>query len=133
MQQSRPLPPEGRDQVSAETGETRALSRRTFLKFSGITLIGLSAMAPLLARGAEYPALILDNAKGLLVGNPTRCVSCRRCELACTEFNDGKAWPSLSRIKVSRNQAYGPRGLQLGERGRGNWGDGLIIQDTCKQ
>jgi Fe-S-cluster-containing dehydrogenase component len=77
--------------------------------------------------------IITEQALGLVVADPTRCVGCRRCELACTDYNDGKSSSSLSRIKVSRNQNFGPSGLYTGQRSHGDWGTGLIIQDFCKQ
>jgi Fe-S-cluster-containing dehydrogenase component len=79
------------------------------------------------------PLLITEKATGLVVADPTRCVACRRCELACTEYNDGKAHPAISRIKVWRNINFGTSGLSGGLRGHGNWGSGLIIQDVCRQ
>jgi Fe-S-cluster-containing dehydrogenase component len=60
-------------------------------------------------------------------------VGCRRCELACTEFNDGKASPTIARIKVRRNMNFGPKGLYDGQVRQGNWGNGVIVQDFCKQ
>jgi Fe-S-cluster-containing dehydrogenase component len=68
-----------------------------------------------------------------VVADPTRCTGCKRCELACSEFNDGKASHALSRIKVSRNYNYGPRGQQAGSRAMGQFGNLRIVQDTCKQ
>jgi len=115
-------------------GLGQSLSRRQFLKVSGVTVAGMSALGFLLSKGeAKTPLVIMDQAQGLVVADPTRCVGCRRCELACTEFNDGKASPTLSRIKVSRNLNFGPKGVYGGQRGHGNWGDGLIVQDLCKQ
>lgn len=107
------------------------LSRRDFLHIScaAITLAGA-----LDAWGSKKDRLIIiEQAKGIIIGDPTKCVGCRRCELACTEFNDGKSSPSTSRIKVTRNLNFGPAGVQDGQRGRGSWGNGLVIQDTCKQ
>jgi Fe-S-cluster-containing dehydrogenase component len=75
----------------------------------------------------------MEQAEGIVLADPTRCVGCRRCELACTEFNDGKAQPSISRIKVNRNINFGPKGLYSNRGSVGNWGNGLIIQDLCKQ
>ncbi|MFC2004808.1 4Fe-4S dicluster domain-containing protein, partial [Chloroflexota bacterium] len=61
-------------------------------------------------------------------------VGCRRCELACTEYNEGKSQPSLARVNVRRNWGFGPRGVQLGYwRGEGRFGNHRIIQDTCRQ
>jgi Fe-S-cluster-containing dehydrogenase component len=111
-----------------------SFSRREFLRVSGIAVIGLSTFGALIdGAGGSAPLIIMDQAEGLVIGDPTKCVGCRRCELACTEFNDGKAWPELSRIKITRNLAYGPKGNYLGEREQGNFGGGLIVQDLCKQ
>ncbi len=109
-------------------------SRRQFLKVSGIAVSGLAALSVAITKAqGTAPLVILDQAEGLVVGDPTKCVGCRRCELACTEFNDGKAWPELSRIKVTRNLAYGPKGQFMGQRWQGNFGQGLVVQDLCKQ
>jgi Fe-S-cluster-containing dehydrogenase component len=108
-------------------------SRRQTLKWGGISIVGMSVLGPILAHGATAPLIIMEKAQGLVVADTARCVGCGRCELACTEFNDGKAAPSLSRIKVDRNLNFGPAGLSLLREGQGNWGDGLIVQDLCKQ
>jgi Fe-S-cluster-containing dehydrogenase component len=109
------------------------LTRRRFLYVGGLSVIGLSALGPWLAAEAGAPVLVLPQAKGLVLADPTKCVGCRRCELACTEFNDGKAAPSMARIKVARNLNFGPRGAFLGRDGQGTWGNGLVIQDVCRQ
>lgn len=114
-------------------GLDQSISRRQFLRLGGVTIVGISALAPMLARGATKPLIIMDQAEGVVIADPTRCVGCRRCELACTEFNDGKAHPSISRIKVNRNLNFGPKRAYAGHNGQGNWGNGLIIQDLCKQ
>jgi Fe-S-cluster-containing dehydrogenase component len=110
-----------------------SFSRRQFLKWSGISVVGISALSPLLAGSATKPLIITEQAKGIIIADPTKCVGCRRCELACTEFNDGKAKPSMARIKVARNMNFGPKGAYAGQNGEGNWGKGLITQDLCKQ
>jgi Fe-S-cluster-containing dehydrogenase component len=108
-------------------------SRRRVLKMGGISIIGISALAPHFAQAATKPLIVMDKAQGLVVADPLKCVGCGRCELACTEFNDGKAAPKISRIKIDRNLAFGPDGLLTYREGRGNWGDGLVVQDLCKQ
>ena len=110
-----------------------SVSRRQFLRIGGISVVGMSVLGSQLATGSTKPVLFMEQAKGIVIGDPTRCVGCRRCELACTEFNDGKAAPSLSRVKVVRNLNFGPTGVSAGQRGQGNWGNGLIVQDLCKQ
>jgi len=77
--------------------------------------------------------ILMEPAQGLVVADPEKCVGCGRCELACTEFNDGKAAPAMARIKVGRNLAFGPGDVSAWREGQGNWGDGLVVQDLCKQ
>jgi Fe-S-cluster-containing dehydrogenase component len=97
-------------------------------------LISISALSALGAKGdTEPPLIIMERAEGLVIDDPTKCVGCQRCELACTEFNDGKASPATARIKVRRNLNFGPKGAYAGRRAQGLWGNGLIIQDLCKQ
>ena len=112
------------------------LSRRDFLKLSGLSAVGLvipqiicvpvAAAAPLTPPEA--------NAKFMVIAQPSRCTGCNRCELACSSFNEGKAQPAISRVKVSRNLNFGPEGAQAGMwRGMGQFGNFRVIQDTCRQ
>ncbi len=39
--------------------------------------------------------------------NPEKCTGCRTCEMACSLFNEKECSPSLSRIRVVRNEAVG--------------------------
>jgi Fe-S-cluster-containing dehydrogenase component len=108
-----------------------SFSRREFLIVTGGMMVAVSALGA--ASAKEEPLIILEHAAGLIIADSTRCVGCLRCELACTEFNDGKASPTTARIKVRRNLNFGPKGLHMGQRAQGNWGNGLIVQDLCKQ
>lgn len=108
-------------------------SRRQTLKWGGMSIVGLSALNPILAQGATSPLIVMEQAEGLVVADQATCVGCGRCELACTEFNDGRAAPSISRIKVSRNLNFGSAGAPSWREGHGNWGNGLIVQDLCMQ
>src|SRR5512133_406867 len=114
-------------------------SRRGFLKLSaatGVSVGALGAFGRLAgASGFAAPAMpIMTNAKGMILADPTRCVGCRRCELACTEFNDGKSQPSMARVKIARNYNFGPEGAREGfYRGDGEFGNFRIVQETCKQ
>jgi Fe-S-cluster-containing dehydrogenase component len=93
-----------------------------------------TATATAVAAQTTDRKVFVADAKGMIVAQPTRCVGCRRCELACTEFNDGKAQPSIARIKVARNYSFGPQGAQLGFwRGEGRYGNHRIVQETCRQ
>ncbi|MGA2225221.1 MAG: 4Fe-4S dicluster domain-containing protein [Syntrophobacteraceae bacterium] len=110
------------------------VSRRKVLKLCGATAAGMASWSffgP--AAAGSVPIIITEQSHGLVIGDPTRCVACRRCELACTDFNDGKSSPATSRIKVRRNINFGPAGLYSGQRTHGDWGTGLIVQDFCKQ
>ncbi len=83
---------------------SHSFSRREFLLMTGGIVIAISALE---AKGAkEAPLIIMDQAKGLVIADPTKCVGCRRCELACTEFNDGKASPTMARIKISSEPQF---------------------------
>lgn len=99
----------------------------------GVSVIGLSALSSAFAHDAGMPLIIMEKAQGLVISDPVLCVGCGRCELACTEFNDGRAAPTLSRIRVDRNINFGPRYREARRTDHGNFGDGLIIQDLCKQ
>ena len=72
--------------------------------------------------------------EGMVIGDPSRCVGCRRCELACTEFNEGKSQPSMARVQIDRNYNYGDEGAVRGySREEGRWGNHMIMQETCRQ
>jgi Fe-S-cluster-containing dehydrogenase component len=106
-------------------------SRREFLLVTGGSIMAFWTWNA--EAGKEGPLIILDQAEGLVISDPTKCVGCRRCELACTEFNDGKASPTISRIKIARNLNFGPNGIHGRPSDQGTWGNGLVIQDLCKQ
>lgn len=108
-------------------------SRRQFLVGGGAFIAGLLALSPSLVSAADRPFIIMEKSEGLVIADPVVCVGCGRCEMACTEFNFGKASPSLSRIKVDRNLNFGRQGAMVWREGHGNQGDGLIVQDLCMQ
>lgn len=109
------------------------LSRRKFLLLSAGAFTSLAVLNIRNVWGADAPIVITDSAKGFLIADPSRCVACLRCELACTEYNQGRAQPSLARIKVSRNMNFGPEGPLGRVCMQGAWGNGVFIPDTCRQ
>lgn len=113
------------------------LSRRGFLMFSACAATSLAALGLSEALGAGAPLVILDNATGMILADPSRCVGCQRCELACTEFNDGRAQPSLARIKIDRSVNFGPdgpaAGTGVGPGMQDTWGNALVVQGVCRQ
>src|SRR5512136_996826 len=96
------------DRLELPSGTTR----RGFLR-SALGITGFSALA-WVGKSADTPFVILENAQGILVTDTTRCVGCRRCELACTEYNDGRSQPSIARVKIARNYNFGPEGAREG-------------------
>jgi len=109
------------------------LSRRGFLLLSASAVSGLTALGLCEALGASAPLVIMDNAKGMILADPSRCVGCQRCELACTEFNEGRAQPSQARIKIDRAMNFGPEGPTGGPAMQGTWGNALVVQGVCRQ
>jgi Fe-S-cluster-containing dehydrogenase component len=123
---------EGDLTVDMEKGK---LSRRTFVMMAGFG--GLGALGGLKALGTlTGKTPILSDAKGVLFHDPPKCVGCRRCEIACMEFNSGKASPTLARVKIGRTLNYGFDGAtdaNVETTGHGKWGDFKILAETCKQ
>jgi Fe-S-cluster-containing dehydrogenase component len=121
-------------ELAAEAaGLGTSLSRRGFLMLSACAVTSLAALSLGEAFGADAPLVILESAKGMILADPTRCVGCQRCELACTEFNDGRAQPSQARIKIDRVLNFGLEGPTGGPGMHGTWGDGLVVQGVCRQ
>jgi len=125
--------PERIERAAAAVGFGDALSRRGFLRLTVCAAAGVVALGLCEAWGADAPLGIIENAKGMLLIDPTRCVGCQRCELACVEFNDGRAQPSLSRIKVDRALHFGAAGATGGAQMQGAWGNGLVAPGVCRQ
>ena len=118
----------------------RATSRRDFLKLSCKSAIGAAATFSVLglftgcSNNESDPYTILQQAKGVVVVDPTRCVGCRRCETVCTTYNDGKAQPAMARLRTGRNYNFGFQGAAVGFwRGEGEYGNFLVRPETCKQ
>lgn len=59
-----------------------------------------------------------------------RCTGCHRCEISCTNFNDGSVGTFFSRIKIHRNYFFGDNGVGSGG---GLYGDLNYTADTCRQ
>ena len=136
--------------VSEELGEDAAtgkiadvihklVTRRQFMRGAGAVGLGATTFC-LFGCGSSSTAaneaprqVFVANSLGMIVAEPSRCGGCRRCELACTEFNDGIAQPSAARIKVGRNYNLGSIEAGQGFKGGGIWGNFRTPQDTCRQ
>ncbi len=80
------------------------------------------------------PTVYTANAMMVVMHDPSRCVGCRRCEVACTLSHDNKIQPAISRIKISRNFNFGPGGPRTGfAEEPGLFGNLRLIGDTCLQ
>ncbi|MGE5790659.1 MAG: twin-arginine translocation signal domain-containing protein, partial [Syntrophaceae bacterium] len=117
----------------------KTVTRREFLKTSGALGLGVATFS-LIGCGSsgsnvsEAPRQVyVANAQGMIAAEPSRCVGCRRCELACSEYNNGVSQPSIARIKVGRNYNLGPDSASGFLRQNGTWGNHRIIQDVCHQ
>jgi Fe-S-cluster-containing hydrogenase component 2 len=117
----------------------KIVTRREFMQYTGVAGLGVATFS-ILGCGSSTSAdatprqVFVANAQGMLVAEPSRCVGCRRCELACSEYNDGVSQPSIARIKVGRNFNVGPQDATTGfGRGEGIWGNHRIVQDVCHQ
>ena len=108
------------------------ITRRGFLKATSMAAV-LTMVNEARAKQGVRPYIVLETAKGVLIADPNLCVACHGCELACTEFNEGKASPRLARIKVTRNVFFGPEGTQSLPMTQGVWGNGVVVQETCRQ
>lgn len=109
------------------------MSRRRFMKLSGMSLAGLVVSAPLLSamgctkeQAASGAVTVWSTPKGLLVANMAKCTGCQRCETNCSIVNDGCASSYLSRVKVTRNLLVNnDHGIYMD--------DWVYYPDTCRQ
>jgi Fe-S-cluster-containing dehydrogenase component len=111
------------------------VSRRNFLVAAGFAGMGVfGGVRALQTLTDKVPILV--NSNGVLIHEPARCVDCRRCEMACTEFNNGFGSSYLARCKIGRNAGWAPGGRSFTQGTRGpetNSGDWRMAGETCKQ
>ena len=80
------------------------LTRLEFLRISGKGLAGLTIAPALLSLlGCKQEDIdsgtvgLINTPKGVLVTQRARCTGCHRCEISCTNFNDGSVGTFFSR------------------------------------
>lgn len=95
------------------------LTRLEFLRISGKGLAGLTIAPALLSLlGCKQEDIdsgtvgLINTPKGVLVTQRARCTGCHRCEISCTNFNDGSVGTFFSRIKIHRNYFFGDNGVR---------------------
>lgn len=131
----------GKEATTGKIAEAihKLVTRRQFMRGAGAAGLGVTTFCLFGCGGSsasvkDEPQLFIANALGMIVSEPSRCVGCRRCELACSEYNDGKSQPAISRIKVGRNFNVGPLDAKLGlTKEKGIWGNHVMTQDNCRQ
>jgi len=129
-EQTELFPSQSEDHVS-EILE-RDLSRRTFVKGASFAGLGLFSGVRIAASLTDKSPIMMD-AKGVLFHDIGRCVACRRCELACSEFKDGFASSYLARVKVGRNHTYNGSAINQSATTEGKYGNYRVEADTCNQ
>lgn len=111
----------------------QTVTRRTFLGVTGLGVVAFQFGCGSSVRNVTPRQVFVANAQGMVVADPNICAGCRRCEMACSGFNLGKAQPSVSNIKVNRNLLYGAQDVSSGLRVDGIYGNFRVTQDTCRQ
>jgi Fe-S-cluster-containing dehydrogenase component len=111
------------------------ITRRSFNKVMGAAGLGAIAFqygCSSSAKSTTPRQVFVADAQGLVIADNTLCVGCRRCESACTAFNNGAAQPAVSNIKINRNLLYGVNGAK-DNSGGGLYGNFTVVQNTCLQ
>lgn len=108
-----------------------AFSRRDFIKTATVCVAGLAAWRWWSGEAQTASLVIVDNAKGIIIGDPTKCVTCHRCELACSEFNNGQASLSQARLKINRRLVTGAKSFFV--PAHGPRGGDQVVMDLCRQ
>jgi len=127
------LAPGGVGDIGTEILENQ-MSRRNFLVAAGF--VGMGIFGGVRASGVlTGKSPIMLDSFGVLFHDPNRCVGCRRCEMACSDFNYGATSATLTNCRVSRNASWGWQGATQGFVGieGTNGGNFRIRGEACKQ
>ncbi len=120
-----------------ETILDQKVTRRDFLKISGMSVLGISAVSwlfPGCSNAVNDEVMLFENASGVIVHISNRCTGCLLCESTCSVVNDGKASQTTARVKISRNFAYGPEGVTgAWWNNPGDMGNFKLVAETCRQ
>ena len=104
------------------TDINKQITRRNFLKSSGLVLISMGTFSCGEKSGLLEKAS--DFAPGVILGNPDLCGGCRRCEIICSAIKyPGSIRTESSLIKLDRKRFEG-----LFEKHAPLW-----APDTCRQ
>jgi electron transport protein HydN len=97
------------------------LTRRSFVKRAGLTVV---ALGPLASAGCHVRTYVDDPAfaRAAILGDSALCVGCRRCELTCSALHHpGLVWPERALVSTDA-RAEERRFL-----------DGLWFADACHE
>lgn len=102
------------DKTGNEKKTTITVSRRDFMKFSGMAVIGVCFC------GCEIDSLGQEKATwGFLLADMKKCQGCQSCMLACSLAHEGVENPCLSRIQIVQDSL-------------GAWPDDVTVSQ-CRQ
>ena len=118
------------DNSESEPGASVDLSRRVFLRrtgaaVAGVAFVGFGFLESFKGAGA---ASIADSG-GVIIPDPSLCIGCLTCEVACSEVHKAAGLSGLARIRVYRRSSVtvDPQVIaQFGNRGQ-------FFQDVCVQ
>ncbi|HLF78695.1 MAG TPA: 4Fe-4S dicluster domain-containing protein [Dehalococcoidia bacterium] len=106
------------------------ISRREFFKQAGVvaasvTFIGLGA--PALLKGGAFPAMA--EAGGVIMPDPSLCIGCLTCEVACSDVHQEIGLSDVPRIRI-----YNIDSVQVKPEVTRAFGDrGKFFQQVCLQ
>ncbi len=102
----------------SDQSDTSVLSRRRFLKYSGLTIAGTAIIGPSLPAcsgpsESEAPQTYLEMTEeqrrqkkasvGYILIDSQKCMGCLTCMIGCSMVHEGEINLSLSRIQVTQN------------------------------
>lgn len=125
------------------------ITRRQFLVGTSAVGVGVASLCIFGCGGSTSGStdpqaarqIFVADALGMIVADPSRCGTCRRCEMACVAYNPNQAPTgqtqtqySVSNVKVARNKNFGVAGVAInGSYSDGDYGNFRTPQDTCRQ
>ncbi len=115
----------------------KKVTRRDFLKSTGMGALGVTALTwlfPGCSTDKKSNVAMFETASGVIIHESYKCTGCLLCESSCSMVNDGKSSQTTARVKVSKNMAYGPDGVNsTWWKNAGTMGNFKMVADLCRQ